>query len=81
MLETTGPNKSERERQEAPQQPSQEVETNPAEVDSTPNYSVFTRNQKKAIIFAASWASFFSPLTANIYLPALNTISQEVGPP
>ena len=41
-------------------------------------YSVFTRNQKKAIILTASLAAFFSPLTSQIYFPALNTLAADL---
>jgi hypothetical protein len=48
--------------------------------DSTTDepHSVYTTNQKRAIILAASIASFFSPLSANIYLPALNTLATDL---
>lgn len=38
-------------------------------------YSVFTVNQKRAIVAVGSLASFFSPLSSSIYLPALDTIA------
>jgi multidrug resistance protein len=40
-------------------------------------YSVFPRNQKYFIVFMASLGSFFSPLSANIYFPALNTLASH----
>ena len=45
-------------------------------------YSVFTSKQKRLIILIAALASSFSPLSANIYYPALNSIAKElrVGP-
>ena len=49
--------------------------------DSLPlseRYSVFTVRQKKMIIVAGSFAGFFSPLSANIYFPALNTIAADL---
>ena len=41
-------------------------------------FSVFTLGQKRAIIFTASVASLFSPLAANIYFPALNTLASDL---
>ncbi|KAK6008363.1 hypothetical protein QM012_000266 [Aureobasidium pullulans] len=42
-------------------------------------YSVFTPTQKKWIVFTASLAGFFSPLSGSIYYPALNTIADDLG--
>lgn len=41
-----------------------------------PPRSVFTLNQKRFIVFMVSAASFFSPLSANIYFPALNSLAK-----
>lgn len=41
-------------------------------------YSTFTPWQKRFIILAASTGSFISPLTSNIYFPALNTIASDL---
>lgn len=41
-------------------------------------YSVFTTAQKRLIILAAALASAFSPLSANIYYPALNSIARDL---
>ncbi|KAL9109434.1 MAG: hypothetical protein Q9227_005942 [Pyrenula ochraceoflavens] len=46
-------------------------------VDDVP-YSSFTLKEKKLIIFGASWGSFLSPLTTNIYYPALKTLSHDL---
>lgn len=43
------------------------------------DYSVFTVNQKRAIVAAASLASFYSPLSSSIYFPALETIAASLG--
>ena len=43
-----------------------------------PIHSVFTKRQKQFIVFMASWGGFFSPLTANIYFPALNALSADL---
>jgi len=42
-------------------------------------HSIYTTNQKRAIVLAASIAAFFSPLSANIYLPALNTLAKDLS--
>lgn len=44
-----------------------------------PLYSIFTLNQKRFIVFMVAWGGFFSPLSANIYYPALNTLSRELN--
>lgn len=41
-------------------------------------YSTFTTLQKRLIILAAALASAFSPLSANIYYPALNSIAKDL---
>ena len=43
-----------------------------------PIHSIFTKRQKYFIVFMASWGGFFSPLTANIYFPALNALSADL---
>lgn len=44
---------------------------------ASPPYSVFGRRQKHFIVFLAAWGGFFSPLSANIYFPALTTLTHE----
>ncbi|KAK4996880.1 hypothetical protein LTR66_003608 [Elasticomyces elasticus] len=46
---------------------------------NTPPWSVFTPRQKKFIVFMVACAGFFSPLSANIYFPALNTLSVDLN--
>jgi hypothetical protein len=43
-----------------------------------PVYSVFTRREIIFIAAMATISTFFSPLSANIYFPALNTIASEL---
>ena len=43
-----------------------------------PVHSVFSRNQKRFIVFMASWAGFFSPVSGQIYFPALNALSADL---
>lgn len=45
---------------------------------TTQQYSVFTKSQKRLIVLAAALASAFSPLSANIYFPALNSIAKDL---
>ncbi|PKY07211.1 MFS general substrate transporter [Aspergillus campestris IBT 28561] len=42
-------------------------------------YSSFTQLQKRYIIFTAAGAGFFSSLSAQIYFPALNMLSEDLG--
>ena len=42
-------------------------------------FSVFTHSQKRGIVIAAAAGAVFSPLTAQIYLPALPTIAKDLG--
>ena len=42
-------------------------------------YSSFTTTEKKLIILAASLGSFLSPLTTNIYFPALSTLADDLN--
>jgi hypothetical protein len=41
-------------------------------------FSVWSHNEKKLIIFTASVAAFFSPVSAHIYYPALNRIAEDL---
>jgi hypothetical protein len=45
----------------------------------TPPYSTFTKSQKRFIVFSASWAGFFSPVSSQIYFPALNSVADDLG--
>lgn len=46
---------------------------------SSETWSVFTIQQKRFIVLLVAIASFFSPLSANIYFPALNTLAVDFG--
>ncbi|GAO50527.1 major facilitator superfamily transporter [Saitoella complicata NRRL Y-17804] len=48
-------------------------------IDIVKPHSVFSDRAKKAIIFTASMGAFFSPLSANIYMPALTTIANDLN--
>ncbi|KAI4226530.1 MAG: hypothetical protein L6R40_008285 [Gallowayella cf. fulva] len=45
---------------------------------ATDHYSVFTKPEKRWIVFLISLAGFFSPLSANIYFPALNYLARDL---
>lgn len=59
---------------------SSEVQTTDAQRNATDDavWSVWTPTQKKIIILAAGIASFFSPISAQIFFPALNTIAADL---
>lgn len=43
------------------------------------DYSSFTKWEKKFIVFTATIGAFFSPFTAQIYFPALNTLAEDLN--
>ncbi|KAI1143392.1 major facilitator superfamily transporter [Hypoxylon sp. FL0543] len=45
--------------------------------EQRPNYSAFTDWEKRGIVIGAAIGAFFSPLTAQIYLPALNVLAAD----
>ncbi|KAI0114393.1 major facilitator superfamily domain-containing protein [Nemania sp. FL0031] len=47
-------------------------------VSSGAIYSIFTVTEKRAIVFAAAAGAFFSPLSAQIYFPALDALSRDL---
>ncbi|KAI0532285.1 major facilitator superfamily domain-containing protein [Xylaria digitata] len=60
----------------------QTIDTEPpseARVPSGNKYSIFTTTEKRAIVLAAAAGAFFSPLSAQIYFPALDTLSRDLG--
>jgi len=48
------------------------------QISSSSVYSVFSNPTKRWIIAMASFAGFVSPMTANIYFPALNSIAKDL---
>lgn len=54
----------------------QDVALTTVETNSSP-HSVFSKRKKRFIVLLAAWGGFFSPLSANIYFPALTTLTQE----
>ena len=47
-----------------------------SQVPPPPQYHVFTRSRKLQMVYIVSLAAIFSPLSSNIYFPALGTISK-----
>jgi hypothetical protein len=47
-------------------------------VSSGPAYSVFGHRERQYIVFMAACAGFFSPLSANIYFPALTSLATDL---
>ncbi|KAH9889714.1 major facilitator superfamily transporter [Xylariomycetidae sp. FL2044] len=45
---------------------------------SQPVYSIFTTWEKRAVVFGAAIGAFFSPVSAQIYFPALNVLSEDL---
>ncbi|KAL8712657.1 MAG: hypothetical protein Q9220_003189 [cf. Caloplaca sp. 1 TL-2023] len=43
-----------------------------------PSYTVFTKSTKRGIVFLVALAGFFSPLSANIYFPALSYLARDL---
>ncbi|KAJ5826381.1 hypothetical protein N7474_003519 [Penicillium riverlandense] len=52
-----------------------------SQVPLPPPYHVFTRYRKLQMVCIVSLAAIFSPLSSNIYFPALGTISKDLGVP
>ncbi|KAI1135075.1 MFS general substrate transporter [Hypoxylon sp. FL0543] len=48
-------------------------------VSSGPPYSVFSPSIKRWIVFMNCISAFISPITANIYFPAIPALSQDLG--
>ena len=46
--------------------------------DPEPPFSVFSARERNFLVMMASLAALFSPLSANIYYPALNTLSTDL---
>lgn len=55
--------------------PQEDPNSTPGETEV---YSTFSRRTKALIVLMASVASIFSSLSANIYLPALDTIAEQL---
>jgi hypothetical protein len=49
-----------------------------APIEAREPHSIYTQNQKRMMVIAAAVASTFSPITGNIYLPALNSVAHDL---
>lgn len=56
-----------------------EKEQEIANVKTEPSYSIFTGSERITIVVLTSLAALFSPLTANIYYPALDTLAKDMN--
>ncbi|RYP48207.1 hypothetical protein DL768_005867 [Monosporascus sp. mg162] len=54
-------------------------ETSGSDDDDNPKYSVFTPWEKRGIVLGAAIGALFSPLSAQIYLPALPAVAADLG--
>lgn len=61
--------------QREPEKPSQELE---GQQPPEPPFSILSPSEKGFFIVIASLAALFSPLSASIYYPALNTLSEAL---
>ena len=61
------------------EEPSAQGQSLAAVSTAGPVHSVFTKNQKRFIVVMASFGGFFSPVSANIYFPALNALAKDLG--
>jgi hypothetical protein len=55
----------------------QQTEVKDAEPE--PPFSIYSSREKKFIVLMASLAALLSPLSANIYYPALNVLADELS--
>lgn len=81
---TTPPKSAIESEGEAPFQNADAQVSGPPDMDqfehppSGPAYSSFNKHQKNMIIFVVALGGFFPPLSANIYLPALNALARDL---
>ncbi|KAH8684799.1 major facilitator superfamily domain-containing protein [Tricladium varicosporioides] len=61
-----------------PIQPQEKPPNEVVEATSQPLHSIFTKNEKALLVAFASAGAFFSPLTANIYYPAIVNLSHDL---
>lgn len=57
------------------------TQTETEEYTDTPPYHVFGRRKKWQLVLIVSLAGLFSPLSSNIYFPALGAIAEVCLPP
>lgn len=56
-----------------------DLERSGTRASSTVEYSVFSPGMKRYIVIAASCAGFFSPISSQIYFPAMNTLAKDLN--
>lgn len=56
----------------------QDLERSGTRASSVMEYSVFPKGMKRYIVICSSCAGFFSPLSSQIYFPALNTLASDL---
>lgn len=56
-----------------------DLERSGTRASSTVEYSVFSPGMKRYIVIATSCAGFFSPLSSQIYFPAMNTLAKDLN--
>jgi MFS family permease len=61
----------------SPETRAEEQQVNASSESSTP-YSIFTRNQKRGVVFLVAFAAVFSPLSSFIYYPARNALAESL---
>ena len=49
-----------------------------AETPERPNYSIFTRNEKRYIVFLVAMAGWFSTLSSFIYYPVIALVAKDL---
>ena len=59
--------------------PIEDVEALRQAPSGQPLHSVFSKRKKQFIVFMTAWAGLFSAISANIYFPALNTLSKDLN--
>ena len=58
---------------------SRDAESTPADMETSAPYSVFSSRMKIFLVLMTVFATFFSPFSSFIYLPAITPIAQEYG--
>ncbi|KAI0867259.1 chloramphenicol resistance protein [Hypoxylon argillaceum] len=61
------------------QDEAQDLENTLSRVSSGPPYTIFSPRMKRWIVAMNCIAAFMSPITANIYFPAIPTLSRDLG--
>ena len=54
------------------------IERQQAALDSEQEYSIFSKNEKRFIVITATLAAALSPISTNIFFPALNILASDL---